>query len=406
MGKATTFVSRALRGRTSYMGSVLVALIVAFLLGAVAIDCASTSVRDSWANAGTHPGAALSDTFNVPWQAYWSMFKGSIVNPQAVSAAFHGGSIIAVPGPLSESLVAAAPLILTGLAVAIPFQVGLFNIGAQGQFLGGAIAAGYVGFAIDMPPAIHLIAAVVAGLVGGAVFGFTAGALRAYAGAHEVITTIMLNYVGIYLLSYLLSTHAFERPGSSQPLSPQVVNAARYPHLNGLRLHSGVLIAVVVALLLAWALRRTTAGFALRLVGANQSAARSAGVSVAFVMAGAMTMAGALAGLGGAGEVLGTQYALTAGISGTYGFTAITVALLGRGRPAGTLWAALLFGALQAGGVQMQAATGTPSQLVNIIQALVVLLLAAPSILRFLTAAKNRRQPKLTPTALTGEGAQ
>jgi simple sugar transport system permease protein len=284
--------------------------------------------------------------------------------------------------PISETLTLASPLICGGLAVSLAFRAGLFNIGAQGQLIVGALCAGWVGFTWHLPIVLHAIVAVLAGILGGALWGGIAGFLKARAGAHEVITTIMLNYVGLYLLQWLLTTDVLQRPGRSDSISPTVDSTAQFLQVPGTRLHVGFLIAILAAVAVWWLLSRSTTGFELRAVGANPEAARTAGMSVGRSYTVAMVIAGGLAGLAGVQQVLGTDLPLTDGIAGSVGFDAITVALLGRATPSGTVVAGLLFGALSAGGLQMQLATQTPLTLTTVLQATIVLFIAAPALVR------------------------
>lgn len=312
-------------------------------------------------------------------RAYRALFEGSIYDPHLAHPNFFDGFY-----PLSETLVSAAPLILTGLSVALAFRAGLFNIGAQGQFIFGAIGASVVGFKMDLPVGIHAIAAILTGMIFAGIWGGIVGLLKARTGAHEVIVTIMLNYVASYFLLWLLSTTPFLRRGRQDPIAPPVKENARLPHLAGadLRLNAGILIALAAAAGVWWLLNRSTWGFRFRAVGANAAAAKTAGISVPLVTTMVMVIAGSLAGLGGAVQILGSEYSLTAGVGGSFGFDAITVALLGRANPIGTVFAALLFGGLRAGGLTMQANTETPIDLVLVIQALVVLFIAAPALVK------------------------
>ena len=332
------------------------------------------------------PLSMIAKAFSTAGNAYWALFRGSIFDPQLTEAGFLHGFY-----PLSETLVAASPLILTGLSVALAFKAGLFNIGAQGQFIAGAIGASYVGFHFQMPIVIHSIAAIAAAMACAGLYGGFVGFLKARTGAHEVIVTIMLNYVAGYFLLWLLSTEAFLRPGRQDPLAPEVRVSSRLPHLFGteLRANLGFIIALLAAGAVWWLLNRSTWGFKFRAVGANAAASRTAGISVGRSTTTVMFIAGALAGLGGAVQILGSEPAMTAGVGGSFGFDAITVALLGRGTPIGTVFAALLFGALRAGGLTMQASTETPLDLVLVIQALVVLFIAAPALIKAIFRLKN-----------------
>jgi simple sugar transport system permease protein len=370
------------------------AVLVALVVGAVLIALSDSDVL----GALGYFFAAPADTFSFSWtaisEAYSALFQGAIINPDTISAAADGqASWSSVFGPLSETIVTATPLICAGLSVSLAFRSGLFNIGGEGQVVVGAITAGYAGFAWHLPPLVHVVVAVLAGLAGGALWGFIAGWLKARTGAHEVITTIMLNYIALYLLLYLLGTTRFQRPGRSDAISYEVDGDARLPHLAGsaLRLHAGILLALAAAAAVAWLLKRSTLGFRLRAVGANPDAARTAGMSVERMYIVAMLLAGALAGLAGSTQVLGTAYTLTPGVSANIGFDAITVALLGRASPWGTVLAGLLFGALRAGGVQMQAQTGTPIDVVTVIQALIVILIAAPPLIRAIFRLRSAR---------------
>jgi simple sugar transport system permease protein len=227
-------------------------------------------------------------------------------------------------------------------------------------------------------------------MIGGALWGFIPGLLKAKTGAHEVITTIMLNYVALNLIRFALQQGAFQRPGSDFPKSPILDQSAQYPLLFGwvgdvaIRLHFGFVLALLAVWGVWWLMERSTWGFHFRAVGANPHAAKTAGMSIARTYILVMVIAGALAGLAGSAQVLGTEKALTEGIAASYGFDAITVALLGRSRPVGTLMAAILFGALRAAGPTLQVQAGLPSDIVLVVQALIVLFIAAPPLVRFL----------------------
>ena len=232
--------------------------------------------------------------------------------------------------------------------------------------------------------ALHLLLCVIGAALGGALWAGIAGVLKARTGAHEVIVTIMLNNIAIYLVAYLLSLDAFQRPGSNNPVSPPIPDSAAYPLLlgSGYRLHAGFLVAIAAAVFTWWLMERSTIGFRFRAVGSNPHAARTAGISVNATYVWVMLTAGAFAGLAGSAQVLGTERVLTAGVAASYGFDAITVALLGRSKPLGTVLAGILFGALRAGGVVMQARTGTPIDIVLVVQSLIVLFIAAPPLVR------------------------
>jgi simple sugar transport system permease protein len=372
----------------------ILAIFSALVLGALVIAFSDTTVLHAWNSFVAAPGAALSATWHAVAAAYSALFEGAIFNPNTVSAAFHGGSVGAIFYPLSQTASQATPLILTGLAVALAFRAGLFNIGATSQWIGGAIVATYLGFAISLPPVIHAVVCLVGGFAGGAVLGWLVGDLKARTGAHEVIVTIMLNYIMYNLLSYVLGTPtALQQPGQANLTSPTIHANAQLPHVGGPPPQVGVgfLIALAAAAGVWWLLERSTVGFEFRTVGANPSAARTAGMSVPRTWVLAMLLAGGLAGLSGAVTIQGTFYTLNFQSYGTYGFAGITVALLGRARPLGVVLAALLFGAFESGGAVMQAATSVPISIIDVIEGLIVLFVATPPLIRAVYRLRQAR---------------
>ncbi len=338
--------------------SVLLALVV----GALLIIVSDRRVIESFGYFFSYPWDAIRNSGTAIADSYVALVTGSVGSWSAIG----------------ETLERAAPLICAGLAVTLAFRSGLFNIGAQGQLIAGGICAGYVGFHYDLPPVVHVLAALAAGLLGGALWGGIVGLLKARTGAHEVITTIMFNYIALSILTWLLTKNAFQEPGSINPRSQKVAGTASFPEIFGV--HSGIVLALLTALGVWWLLERSTIGFEMRAVGANPDAGRTAGMSVPAVYTIAMVVAGLLAGLAGAQQVLGHDDALTANFGGTIGFDAITVALLGRATPMGTVLAGLLFGALSVGGTAMQASAATPLALTQVLQALIVLFIAAPAL--------------------------
>ena len=365
--------------RLHWGGSWLVtvfAVVAALLVGAVLVVVGDEQSRASAGYFFSYPWDLFSNAWYSVRDAYLALLQGAVWNP-----ALSGTQAL---NPISETLVNATPLILTGLAVALSFRVGLFNIGAQGQIIMGAVFAAFVGFAVDLPVVLHLVAALVAGVVGGLLWGGVVGLLKARTGAHEVITTIMLNYVAINLLTFLLGLRGFQRPPYGQAISETVDDTARLPQLLGssLRVHLGLVLAVLAAVGVHWLFTRSRLGFRLRAVGANPDAARTAGMAVGRLQVTAMALAGGLAGLAGASQVLGVTGSVTGSVAGSIGFDAITVALLGRNNPYGVIAAGLLFGGMRAGAVQMQSTTGVPVDLVGVLQALIVLFIAAPALVR------------------------
>jgi general nucleoside transport system permease protein len=364
----------------------ILAFLCALVFGAVLIAVADEATRKSLGYFFQHPTDTLSDAWRAISDGYSALFRGAVFNTDSLYS--NGG--IAVFGPISDTLVNAAPLILGGLSVAVAFRAGLFNIGVQGQLIMGAICAGYVGFTWHLPAGIHLIAALLAGIIGGAVWGGIVGYLKAKTGAHEVITTIMLNYVALYLLGYLLGLNGFQAPNQTEATSPRILSTAKLPHLFG-SLHSGLIIALIAAVLCWWLLSRSTLGFKLRAVGANPFAARTAGMHIERGYIVVMVISGALAGLVGCSQALGTRQVVTQDVDAGFGFDAITVALLGRGSPGGTVLAGLLFGAFRAGGVVMASQTHTPADVVSVIEPVIVLFIAAPALIRGLFRLRAAR---------------
>lgn len=377
----------------SEVATTAVAFVLALIIGAVLMIVSDSEVRTKFSYFFGRPGDALAASADKVGGAYSALIAGSL-----------GGY-----GPITETTAQAAPLICAGLGVGLAFRAGLFNIGGQGQAIVGSILAAWVGFALHLPPVIHLLVAIVAGVLGGTVWGGIVGWLKAKAGAHEVIVTIMLNYIAAGMLAFLLTTTAFQRPGRTDPISPEVDWNATLPRLTGGRLHLGFLLAIVAAVLVWWILERSTIGFAIKAVGANPNAAATAGMSVASTTMITMAIAGALAGLAGVLAALapssnGYAVPLSIGLVGSVGFDAITVALLGRARPLGTVLAGLLFGALHAGGLSMQSLAGTPLTLTTVLQALIVLFVAAPALVSTVVPflkARARRDVVPTSGALT-----
>jgi len=320
----------------------------------------------------------------------WAGIFSTVVD--AYTALFEG-AFLSLRG-FNETLVSTAPLLLAGLSVSLAFKAGMFNIGATGQLLFGGMAAVWVGFSMEGPGIIQVPLGVLAGMLGGALYGFIPGVLKARSGVHEVISTIMLNAIALSFVLWLLKTDTFRREGRQDPISKLVNDEGRLPKLFGfldrpeLRAHLGIVIAILACIFFWWLLERTTLGFEIRAQGANSSAARYAGMKPQTLIMVTFLIAGGFAGLAGASEVLGTEGRATQSLAGDLGFDAIAVALLGRSTPLGTALAAFLFGALNAGGQKMQVETGIPVDLVLILRALIVLFIAAPELMRLVWRVK------------------
>jgi simple sugar transport system permease protein len=369
------------------------ALFSAFVLGALIIVITDAELVGL---LFSDPVRGLADSWSSVYDSYAALITGSIGDPVRIVQSlftFDWDEIRPALNPISETLVSATPLIFTGLSVALAFRVGLFNIGGEGQFLIGATLAAIAGFTLTgLPWFVHLPLAVTAGFVGGAAWGFVPGILKARTGAHEVIVTIMMNYIAVNLVGWALKTPFVQREGRSDPISKTVEDTAYLVGLvPGLRVHWGIVIAIAFAIVVSWFLFRSTKGFEFRAVGLNPSAARYAGISIAWSTVLSMVISGGLAGLGGAAVMLGQSHTLTPGFSGGYGFTGIAVALIGANRPGGVVAAAILFGALRAGSTPMQAATGTPIDIVVVIQSLVIVFIAAPALVRAIYRIRTQR---------------
>jgi len=364
----------------------VLAILTAFIIGALIIVFSDPETLKLFATA---PGEAVQRAISQVVAAYSALITGALGSPAQIIEALASGDskqIARAFVPISETILNATPLIFTGLSVALGFRSGLFNIGAEGQLYVGAIFATFVGFSITgLPIYVHLPLAVLAGFLGGALWGFIPGLLKAKTGAHEVIVTIMLNYTAYRLLDWILKTTVFQREGRNDPISKIVQDTATFPRFFDepvLRANYSTLLALAVAVGVSWLLFRSIRGFEFRAVGLNPGAARYAGMSISRTIILTMVICGGLAGLAGTTQVLGPSRTLTPGFSPGWGFDGIAVALIGGSRPLGVVLAAFLFGALRAGATPMQAATGIPIDLVVVIQALVIMFVAAPALVR------------------------
>jgi ABC-type uncharacterized transport system permease subunit len=332
------------------------AILLAFLVGAVVLILSSPLVTG-------HLDLLL------PLRTYWALIQGSVLSLNAII----------------DTFINAVPLILVGLGVGLGFKAGLFNIGGQGQFLMGALVAAGAGAALAASsPFVAIPLALLAGFIAGAIYGFIPGFLKAYTGAHEVVTTIMLNYIAIQIVGWAING-PLRAQGASFARSPDVGNAALPAIFNagtGHEAHLGILVPVIVVPVIWWLIYRSTLGFEIRTVGANPDAARYAGMNPRRIVVLAMTAAGLLAGMAGAIEILGREKYLAAAYSTNIGFDAITVALLGRANPIGIVFAGLLLGAMRAGAASMQTQAGIPVQMIDLLQGVILFFLAAEVIVR------------------------
>lgn len=361
------------------------AIFTGLLIGAVLIILTSEQVYAAFRQSF---GAGLLAALQAVGKAYGALLQGSFGDPVRIVNALGSGDALEIRrafNPFLESLVAATPYIFAGLAVAVGFRAGLFNIGVEGQLFIGAAAATFVGYAVKgLPAYIHMPLAMLAGAVAGGFWGFIPGWLKAKTGGHEVINTIMLNWIAFRLTDWLLAG-PMQRPNSGgMPISPMIEPTARIPQFfpAPIRFHLGFFIALAVAYFIYWLLFKTTWGFNLRTVGANPNGARYAGMNIVRTTVLGMTLSGALAGLAGANQVLAITRAMAMGLSSGYGFDSIALALLGNSTPLGVVLAALLFGFLRNGATNMMVVSRIPIDIISILQALILVFIAAPAIIR------------------------
>jgi general nucleoside transport system permease protein len=354
-----------------------VAVLGALVVGAIIISLSSL--------------ASGSLDLMLPLRAYGNLFEGAFGSTRGILF----------------TIATATPLILGGMAVGLGFKAGLFNIGAQGQFLMGGLGSAAVGAYLAGAPGIVAIPiAILSGALLGAAWGFIPGALKAWTGAHEVVTTIMLNFIAGAIIGYLI-TGPLEAPGFGFSRTGPLGNA-ELPAFEGTTIHLGVLIAFALVPVVWWLLWRSTLGFEIRTVGANPDAARYAGLHPAFLTILTMSLCGMLAGLAGAGQILGISHFMTASYGTSIGFDSISIALLGRSNPYGITAAALLFGAMRAGSGLMQIEAGIPVEIIDVIQALILLFLAADVVIRRLLrirAASAEPDELQTVTKTYGSGS-
>ncbi len=366
----------------------LLAVFTGLVIGGIIIAVSNDAAIAAWQHFFQNPLAALKATWDAVMTAYGALFAGALGHPADIIAAFRSGdpkAIYAAIYPFTESLTIATPYIFAGLAVGLGFRCGLFNIGAEGQFFMGALGSAFVGYSISgLPWFIHLPLALLGGAAAGAVWGAIPGFLKGRFGAHEVVTTIMMNYISYRLSDWLLNGPMMAR--GYRPVTPNINATAELPRFfpEPLRFNWGFPLALLVAFLVWWFLFKTTLGFEIRAVGSNPDAAKYSGMNVIRNFILVMTLSGALAGLAGATQVLGIDHWVGQGFSAGYGFDSIALALLGKSHPLGIVLAALLFGILRGGATSMQSMAGIPIHIVSVIQAMVIIFVAAPAIIRWI----------------------
>lgn len=369
------------------------ALVLGLLVGAIIIITTTPAVLDAWRalfHSWGAPGHALKVTFDNVGAAYRTMFTGSVIDPSGfVHSLTTGKDWPNTLTPISETLTYAAPLLIASIGVGIAFQTGIFNIGANGQAVLGGIAGAVVGSMLHMPTVLHLPITLLAGIAGGMVAGSVPGLLKAFTGAHEVIVTIMWNYVMYAFLLFVVFSTPFQQPGQQNDISRTIDPSAQLAPLfgtgSGLRVNYGIFVAIAVVAFAWWFLERSSLGFDFRVTGANPSAAKASGINSRAVLVLVFLVSGGLAGLAGIVQAASTTHFIDGGFligNAGIGFTAITVALLGRNKPFGIVWASLLFAALGVGGRAMQASTGIPLDLAAVIQSAIVLFVATPVLVK------------------------
>ena len=380
-------------GRWRALLTPLMAIVTALILGAIVIVVTDTSVYDAF---GEGFGAGLLRIVEVVATAYGALFAGAFGDPARMVRGLStwittgdGSAWVQSLYPITETLRYATPYIFAGLSVALGFRGGLFNIGAEGQYFIAGLTTVFVGYALTgVPWFIHVPLALLAGILGGAAWGAIPGYLKAKTGAHEVINTIMLNYISFRLAEYMLDVGGPMARGDGRPVSPVIQPSAQltqfFPSNPNIRFNVGFLLALLTAGFVYWLLFKTTIGYEIRTVGQNPRAAKYAGMNVARTVVLTMALSGGLAGLAASHDILGVIGFMPNSFSSGYGFDAIALALLGNSHPIGVVIASLLFGALQAGSRNMQAIARVPLDLTDILQGLIIIFIAAPAIIRAL----------------------
>jgi ABC-type uncharacterized transport system permease subunit len=370
----------------------ILAVFTGLVIGGIVIAATDKGVAEAFRNFSADPGGAFKSIWTAIATAYGALFYGALGSPREMIEGYRiyqstgdNTALVKAIYPFTESLVAATPYIFAGLAVALGFRCGLFNIGAEGQFFMGALGSAYVGYSLEgLPWFIHLPLAILGGALAGAIWGAIPGYLKAKFGAHEVVNTIMMNWIAFRLSDWLLTGPMMA--AGFRPVTPTIKATAELPRFfaDPLRFNWGFVLALIMAWLVYRFLFKTTLGFEIRAVGANPDGAKYAGMSVVRNFVLVMTLSGGLAGMAGAAQVLGVDHWVGQGFSAGYGFDSIALALLGKSHPLGVVLAAILFGILRGGATRMQSMAGIPIDIISIIQGLVIIFVAAPIIIRWI----------------------
>lgn len=379
----------------------VLAVFTALVIGGLIIAFTNLDTLAAWRNFFHDPLGALVKTWTTIRDAYAAMFIGAFGDAGEISRQLgiwiktgENKKLLSAIRPISESLLLSVPYILAGLGVAVGFQCNLFNIGAEGQLYIGGLATAFVGYAVHgLPWYVHAPLAILAGAVVAGIWGFIPGILKARFGAHEVINTIMMNYIAYRLMDYLLNG---PMKSGGTPATPTVLPTAFLATIfpSPVRLHWGIFIALGLAVVVYWLLWKTPFGMELRMVGVNDRAARYAGISVKKTMVLAMVISAVLCGLAGSVHLLGVDRRMMPSFSPGYGFDAIALALLGNSHPVGVVLSSLLFAFLRGGASRMQVVAGTPVEIIRIIQGMVIVFVAAPEIIRGLYHLRSSHREK------------
>lgn len=386
---------------------IFLSVLLSLVVGSLLIVFTNEDVLTTLGYFGARPTDFFGAAGSAIGDAYAALFRGAVFN-------YRADSFEAAIRPLTESLRFAGPLIAAGLGIALSFRVGMFNIGGQGQMLMGAAFAGFAAANIPLPWGLHLLVAMAFGFVGAAIWAGIVGLLKAFTGAHEVIVTIMLNYIAVSLITYLMRTPVLhDMDSGNNPTARAPLPTAQFPKIlgDGFDLHLGFLLCIAAVFVFWWLMERSKLGFRLRMVGLNPDAALTAGVNVKAVFVIAMVLSGLFVGLAGINQALGRSGTFGPSIDAGIGFDAITVALLGGSRAFGVLFAGLLFGAMKAAGPSMQVQDVAPEVLI-VMQGLIVLFVAAPplvrAIFRFLPEPRvvvHTSTPRRPPVAKSAQAA-
>lgn len=384
---------------------IILAIFTGLILGGILAAATTVKIHEAFSRSILE---GISESLEFIWKTYSSLFLGSFGNPsKMVTALFSGDSATMQSAfkPFLESLVVTTPYLFTGVAIALGFQAGVFNIGAEGQLFMGSIMAAWAGWTFKgLPPVVHVTLALGVGILAGAIWGFIPGWLKAKTGAHEVINTIMMNYIAFSLSEYLI-IGPFQDPKElfKTRFIEQSAHLYRFFADSPLRLNIGLFMALGVALIVWYILYKTTWGYEFRTVGLNPHASKYAGINSSLITILAMTLSGAIAGLAGAVEMLGINFRAVQSLTTGYGFDAIAIALLAKNHPLVVIITAMLFGFMRQGSRVMQINTGIPIDIISILQAFIIFFIAAPAIIRTIYRLKEPKQADYKPQ-LSGPG--